>query len=96
MANFRITPAAKGHLVDIWAGTVDRWGEEQANAYLRQIDEKFHFLAANPRLGRERPKIRNGYFSFPVGKHIIFYLINGEFVDIIGVLHARMDVPSHI
>ena len=96
MADLRITPAAKGRLADIWTDTAERWGEEQADAYLRRIDDTFRLLAANPRLGKARPEVRDGYFSFPVSKHVIFYMINGGFVDIIGVLHARMDVASRI
>jgi toxin ParE1/3/4 len=42
-----------------------------------------------------RPDIKAGYHSFPQGSHVIFCLIRGGGIDIIGVLHQRMDVLSH-
>ncbi|MCP3873089.1 MAG: type II toxin-antitoxin system RelE/ParE family toxin, partial [Desulfobacteraceae bacterium] len=50
----------------------------------------------NPELGRQRPEINPGYYSFPVKKHIIFYLQSGNHIDIIGVLHGKMDINENL
>jgi toxin ParE1/3/4 len=71
-------------------------GEKQAKKYLLDIEVKLEQLAANPKLGIERPEISPGYYSCPVEKHIIFYLHSGKYIDIIGVLHGRMDVYKNL
>ena len=92
MPNYRLTPAAKSDLLEIWNYTVETWGEKQAEKYLQDIEVKLEKLAANPELGKRRSEISPGYYSFPGEKHIIFYLQSGNYIDIIGILHRRMDI----
>jgi toxin ParE1/3/4 len=98
MADVRITPRAKEHLLDIWAYTAEQWSEGQADAYLRDINSTYGQLAENPKLGVHRPDIALGYRSIPSGKHVVFYTLaqHGNYVNIIGVLHAQMDVRTHL
>ena len=96
MPNYRLTPAAKSDLLEIWNYTVETWGEKQAEKYLLDIEVKLEQLAANPKLGRKRPEINPDYYSFPVGKHTIFYLHSGKYIDIIGVLHGKMDIDKNL
>lgn len=98
MAEVRITPAAKTHLLDIWAYTEQTWGEARADAYLLEIEAVFRQLAAAPLLGRPRPEIREGFRSIPAGSHVIFHTVTPDkaYVNIIGVLHAKMDVASRL
>ena len=42
----------------------------------------------------ERPDIHPGYRSFPVGSHVVFYVDDGNFINIIGIPHKSMDVGS--
>jgi plasmid stabilization system protein ParE len=44
-------------------------------------EAKLEQLAANPEIGKRRPEIRPGYYSFPVEKHIIFYLHSANYID---------------
>lgn len=98
MAEIRITPAAKEHLLDIWSYTETTWGEAQTDEYLMEIDAIFERLTENPHLGKARPEIQSNYRSISVKSHVVFYIVsdNNDFVDIIGVIHARMDTPSHL
>jgi toxin ParE1/3/4 len=96
MPNYRLTPAAKSDLLEIWNYTVETWGEKQAERYLLDIEIKLEQLAANPKLGRQRPEISPGYYSFPVEKHIGFYLYSGNHISIIGILHGRMDIDKDL
>lgn len=96
MPDYRLTPAAKSDLLEIWNYTAEIWGEKQAEKYLLDIEVKLERLAANPQLGRQRPEIKSGYYSFPVKKHILFYLQSGNFIDIIGILHGRMDIDKKL
>ncbi|MGE4339844.1 MAG: type II toxin-antitoxin system RelE/ParE family toxin [Pigmentiphaga sp.] len=98
MAELRLTPAARAQLLDIWAYTAVTWGEDRADSYLREIQAAFGRLADNPLLGRARPEIRGDYRSLPVKRHVIFYTVTGEsaFVNVIGVLHAQMDIAGRL
>lgn len=96
MADYRLTPAAKSDLIDIWNYTVNTWGEVQAEKYLLEIQTALEHLAANPEIGKQRPEIAIGYYSFPVEKHMIFYLCSNGFIDIIAVLHGRMDINKNL
>ena len=96
MPDYRLTPAAKSDLLEIWNYTIEKWGEKQAEKYLLDIEKKLEQLAANPELGKQRPEINLSYYSFPVKKHIIFYLQSGNHVDIIGILHEKMDINKNL
>ena len=96
MPDYRLTPAAKSDLLEIWNYTIKNWREKQSEKYLLDIETKLEQLAANPELGRQRPEINPDYNSFPVKKHIIFYLQSGNYIDIIGVLHGKMDINQNL
>ena len=97
MTNFRIKVAAREDLKSIARYTEEHWGREKRNNYLHDIDHAFQQLASNNKLGKRCDHIRAGYRSFPIGSHIIFYLIgDDEMVEIIRVLHERMDVSVHV
>lgn len=97
MPHFRIKVAAKNDLKYIAKFTEKTWRQEQRNKYLTEFDRAFHQLADNNELGKACDHIRTGYRVFPVGSHVIFYKISGhQRIDIIRVLHKRMDVPSQL
>jgi toxin ParE1/3/4 len=93
---YRITPRARQDLQKIGRYTLKMWGKEQRNAYLHAMEQRIIWLAENPDLGRHRPEIKKGYFSFPQGSHLIFYLKRDDGIDIIGVPHRMMDVTTHL
>lgn len=95
MPTFRITPRARDDLKDIGHYTEWQWGKNQRNTYLRDFEKRFHWLAENSLLGRHRPDIKEGYFSYPQGQHVIFYLIGHECIEIIGIPHKEMDIVSY-
>lgn len=55
----------------------------------------FSTLADNPEMGKRCDYIRNGYYKFPIGKHIIFYRRHVENITVIRVLHQSMDYEKH-
>jgi len=91
----RVTPRARDDLQKIGRYTEQTWGKAQRNRYLKSIDTRFHWLAENPLLGRHRTEICEGYYSFPEGHHVIFYLVRKNAIDIIGIPHKEMDVISY-
>lgn len=95
MSRFRITPRARDDLKNIGRYTERQWGKVQRNAYLKGLEKRFRWLAENPQLGKQRSDIAEGYYSFPQGEHVVFYLVGQEGIDIIGVPHKEMDIISY-
>ncbi len=95
MASYRITPRAKEDLLNIGRYTESRWGKDQRNRYLRQLEQRFAYLAKFPYQGKHRLDIDDTYYSYPEGEHLVFYLIHPKGVDIIGIPHKQMDIPHY-
>ena len=89
---FNLTPRALQDLRSIWRYTLDVWGESQADRYLSEIYERIHWLTEHSQMGTQRPDIGEGYYCFPQGSHLVFYLCSEDAIDVIGILHKQMDV----
>ena len=97
MAGLLISPAARQDLEDIWQYTQSVWNIDQADFYIRLLNDGFQRLVDLPSLGQDCSDIRDGYRKYQVERHLIFYRINAEnHVEIVRVLHERMDVDSHL
>jgi toxin ParE1/3/4 len=92
---YRLSPLAEADLEDIWLYTFKTWSLEQADSYQADIVAAFDGLARGQKKGRP-VDIREGYFKYPVGLHLVFYQINDLHIDIIRVLHQRMDARRHL
>jgi toxin ParE1/3/4 len=90
-----LTPRAQADLDEIWDYTADRWGLEQAEAYTRQLWKHIQTVAENPSLGRECGEVRAGYRQYSSGSHVLFYLLTDNGVNIVRILHERMDYQRH-
>ena len=96
MSTYRLTPAARRDLSRIWDYSEERWGLQQAEVYLRDLQTCLERLADDPRRGHPRDEVRPGYRSRAVGSHVVFYVISDGGVDVIRVLHQRMDPDRHL
>jgi toxin ParE1/3/4 len=95
MSRFKITLRARDDLKNIGRYTERKWGKAQRNVYLYDLEKRFRWLAENPQLGKHRLDVTEGYYSFPQGEHVIFYLLGQEIIEIIGVPHKEMDIVSY-
>lgn len=97
-----LSAAARGDLEQIWDYTVDRWDDEQAEKYVREIERAIERVVDNPGIGRVCDEVRPGYRKHEVGSHTSYYRIaSGEpadsaVIDIVRILHQRMDVDRHL
>jgi toxin ParE1/3/4 len=96
MPTFRLTAKARADVIDIGRYTQRTWGRDQRNRYLSRRDEAFHLLAQEPDRGRPCDEIRQGYRKHHVGRHMIFYRQAGPDIEIIRILHERMDMDSRL
>ncbi len=91
----RVTPRARDDLKNIGRYTEQTWNKAQRNLYLKQLENRLFWLADNPQLGRHRTEIHGGYYSFPEGQHVIFYLFDENAIYIIGIPHKEMDILNY-
>ena len=91
MSRHRFTKAAQGDLSQIWDYTEEQWGLRQAESYIEDVRAAVERVAADPDRGRPCDNVREGYRRYPTGRHLIFYVVNGGGIDVIRILHQRMD-----
>ncbi len=88
----RLSQPARDDIADIAAYTRAKWGAEQADRYLALVREGLRALRDAPRLGTPRTDLSDGGLrAHPVGAHVVFYRVAERSVDLVRVLHGRMD-----
>ena len=95
-SGYRLLPLARADLEEIWRYSFETWSVEQADHYIGRLVEAFEALADGSRQGRPASHIRKGYLSLAVGSHLIFYRKPSADVEIVRVLHQRMDFHRHL
>lgn len=93
---FFLTRKAKNDLKNIARYTESEWGLEQRNFYLKQLDESFQLLYKTPDIGMSCDYVREGYRKYRTGRHFVFYRLLGDEIEIVRVLHERMNVEVHL
>ena len=96
MPSYSLSPEAIKDLLTIRAHTQNKWGIQQAQIYIDALEIKCGKLAQSPHTGRERPEIKPGYRSITEGKHVIFYRVGDSGIDILRILHGRMDIEHRM
>ncbi len=91
-----ISVRAETDLREIWRWSYDRFGVDQADRYLDELDDGLRKCGAEPETGKRRDGVRAGYWSRLVRKHIVFYTFSDDVVLIQRVLHASMDPSRHV
>jgi toxin ParE1/3/4 len=96
MHRIELRPAAARDLDAIADYTKQQWGKGQARLYLAAIRANIESLKDFPMRhpayqseGKEFRKLLSGH-------HLIFYRIIGDTVQVIRILHERMDVDRHL
>jgi toxin ParE1/3/4 len=92
---YRLTPLAQADLESIWTYSAENWSPDRADSYISELMKAFTTLAAGGRRGRPVPE-RLGYLKYAVGSHLVFYRESHAAIDIVRVLHQRMDAEQHL
>jgi len=91
MAKYHLTNKAVEDLDSIWIYTIENWSIEQADKYYRVLVSEFQTIADRVSIDREYREIKSGLFGHLCEKHIVFYRFVDDEVEIIRILHQRMD-----
>jgi toxin ParE1/3/4 len=88
-----ISQAAKTDLTEIWV-YVAQDDVEAADRLVDAVLATAEKIAEWPEMGRQRPELLAGLWSFPVGRLLIFYRIRESAVEVVRVVHGRRDLDS--
>ena len=84
-------------LNNIWNYTYENWSENQADRYYATIKFDCLEIGKNPKLGKNYNGISINLFGLKSGRHIIFYhSISEKEIEIIRILHERMDLKTRL
>jgi toxin ParE1/3/4 len=94
----RIFAPAERRLLEIWDYTWDKWGEKQADAYVRTLIESLHALGGQQHLWRPvGDKALGGLWVVRHKHHDIFFRqLSGGGIGVITILHENMDLPARL
>ena len=92
MKQFRVSPAARTDLDEIWF-YIAQDNADAADKFIHAIVSRFPKLAAMPQLGRRREELSPRLRSFPVGRYVLFYRQVESGIEIARVLHGARDFP---
>lgn len=90
------SPLAEDDLLDIWQYSYHKWGADKAVEYLMQLDAGMQGLTSNPMLGKSQDAVRRDYRSIQINRHVIYYRLQGDIIDIVRLLHERMIPTKHL
>jgi len=94
---YRISKQAIDDLNDIWVYTFHKWSKEQADKYYDLVIEEIEFIADNYLLGKPVEQTRKNYRVTKIKSHLIFYRkVENEIVEIVRILHQRMDIKKRL
>ncbi|MFV0390834.1 MAG: type II toxin-antitoxin system RelE/ParE family toxin [Paludibacteraceae bacterium] len=97
MAKIVFRQEAIDELNDIWIYAFEECSEKQADKYYGTLEFACKQIGLNPELGKEYKGINSTLFGLRTGKHVIFYqVINEQEIEIIRILHERMDLKDRL
>lgn len=72
------------------------WGRDQAKRYTGEIIAMLSRLAADPHLGKPASQRHATLRRFPCGSHLIIFASRDRSIEIVRILHQRMDIDSRL
>jgi toxin ParE1/3/4 len=96
VVDVRLRPSAEKDFVDIGDYTREEWSEAQAQIYLRKLLLTIGQIGEKPLAGRQFSGVRAGYRCRRSGSHLIYYIAKPELVEIVRILHEKVDIRRHL
>jgi toxin ParE1/3/4 len=93
MARLTITESARADLREIGA-FIAQDSPAAARRVVERLRTQARKLAATPGIGRSRKDLRPDLFSFPVGRHVLFYRPQADGIVLVRVIHGARDLPA--
>ncbi len=95
--DYIISKKALSDLDEIWLYTFEKWSSEQADRYYNLIIDEIENICKSAKAGKSMEHIRKGYQASQVKSHFIFYRVSNEgLIEVIRILHERMDIENRL
>jgi len=97
--SYRLSDRAEADLAEIWDYSAERWNVDQADRYMDALVSRFAWLSENGALWKPRPDLAEGLYSYPQQSHVIYFRAGSDvsdLIEIVRVLHARMEPGKHV
>ena len=94
--HYRLSPGARTDLENIWLYTAERWSIDQADHYHNLLIDGIESLVGAAHRVIAIDHIRPGYRRLNAESHVIFYRTAGAGVEVVRILHGRMDFDRHL
>lgn len=96
MKVLRYRASAIRDLQGIATSTRERWGEDQAEKYADQLRSDIKGLREFAMRFPEHVARSGRYRKMRSGSHVVFYLVDGEQVEIVRIVHQSRDFDSQL
>ncbi|WP_395746392.1 type II toxin-antitoxin system RelE/ParE family toxin [Prosthecobacter sp.] len=94
----KIYPAAQERILEIWDYTEKKWGEKQADTYVRELVAEIETVSGQRH--RWRPvldaSLKAIYFFRHRHHYVFFRELSKKRLGVISVLHEKMDIPARL
>ena len=91
-----LRPEAERDIEDIADYTLDRWGSDQARHYVTELRRAIEKLTSTTERYATNDTLFPGLRKLRCGQHRVYFLVEGATVDVVRVLHERMDVEGRL
>jgi toxin ParE1/3/4 len=95
MKRLAFTPLAMADIDRIWDYSAENWGPDQADRYTDEIRDACLALASGRKTGRAAD-VRDGYWKYITGSHVIYFKDRADQLDVIRILHGSQDADLHL
>ncbi len=98
MGDYRLSKLAERDLADILRYTIRTWGMNQGITYFQLLTTARNHILNHPFLpgSKSRDDLAKNCRAFRAAKHVIFYQMNGDTLEIARILHESMDFSRHV
>jgi toxin ParE1/3/4 len=91
-----LAPAARRDLRAALRVTLRAWGQLQRDRYEQQLNTAMERLTVFPDIGVRADQFGGGARAPRSGQHVIFYEVDEQYVNVLRVLHVRMDAANQV
>jgi toxin ParE1/3/4 len=91
---YTLSLKADKDLSDIYDYTIFKFGQDQAEAYLTELEDTLSLLSKNINMGETRTDLSPRLKSFVYKYHTIFYDIEAEGIYVLRVMHHSRDIKN--
>ena len=96
MSGYVLSKRARADLQEIWRYSADRWGNSQADRYVLGLHRAIETVANDPDRARSCDHIRAGYRKYSAAAHVLFFRSITDGIEVVRILHQRMDFERHL